>query len=191
MFSSDFLGALYASAVPLVMTLNFFLIGCGAIVDEDTVNSAARNGERSELLRGPLLYGIVFVLCTLFFWKQSRGIISLFILCFGDGFAEIFGRMFGSTNKLFWCQQKSLAGLLGFILSSVLFTCLFLHHFGDVVVDRSVDSEWVSHRSTFARVVCVATVSGLVETLPIAEIDNFTIFIAGVASDIFICSVLR
>ena len=34
----------------------------------------SRSGDRRELLRGPLVYGIIFILSTLFYWRQLTGV---------------------------------------------------------------------------------------------------------------------
>ncbi|KAE8038718.1 hypothetical protein FH972_011197 [Carpinus fangiana] len=93
-----------------------------------------------ELLRGPLYYVLVLILCALVFWRESPvGVISLAMMCGGDGIADIIGRRFGSS-KLPYNQQKSWAGsismfVFGFLISigmlyyySVLFEFWFLAH---------------------------------------------------------------
>jgi len=183
-FTSSLEGSQFAAAVPAVMTLKFFLIGVGAIKDQDTVNSACRSGNKSELLRGPLLYGIIFVVSTILYWKRMRAVICLFILCFGDGFAEICGRNYGLRNKLLWCKEKSAAGLIGFIVFSTLFTVLFIRQFGSLVL--LPNETYGSDCLLIVRVLFVSVVAGIIETLPIAEIDNVTIVVSAILSDQFI-----
>lgn len=181
LFTNTVEGSHFAAAVPAVMTLKFFLIGAGYLKDPDTVNSACRSGKREELLKGPLLYGIIFILSTVMYWKQLRGVLCLFVLCFGDGFAEICGRSFGRDNKIPWCKDKSFAGTLGFIGVSTLFTVLFIRHFGHSVL---LSSETVgSGCFLLSRVLFVSVVAGVVETLPIPEVDNVTIFVGAILAD--------
>lgn len=172
-------GSLYAAAVPLFMTLKFLLIGLGILKDEDAVKSMCRQGDRIELLRGPLLYGIVFVLATACFWKQTRAVICFFSLCFGDGFAEIFGRRFGNSNKLFWSKEKSWAGMFGFVLAATTTTIIFLSLYPQVVND-------LPKGSILGRVLLVNLVASLVESLPVVEIDNITVFFAAFGADMYI-----
>lgn len=180
-FTNTVEGSQFAAAVPAVMTLKFFLIGAGVISDPDTVKSACRSGNKEELLRGPLLYGIIFVASTLFYWKQLRGVMCLFVLCFGDGFAEIVGRRFGRNNKIPWCKEKSFAGTFGFIGCSTLFTVLFIHRFGHSVL---LPSETVgSNCFLISRVLFVSVLAGLAETLPIPEVDNIVIFVSAILAD--------
>lgn len=76
----------WAAALPALITLRFLLIGLGVVRDPDTVRSMARWGGARELLKGPLLYGLVFVTSTIAFWRaHPAGITSLVLLCAGDG----------------------------------------------------------------------------------------------------------
>jgi hypothetical protein len=75
-----------------------------------------------ELLGGPLYYVMVLVLCTVLFWRDSPvSVVSLAMMCAGDGIADIVGRRFGS-KKLPYNSEKSWAGsitmfLFGFVVS--------------------------------------------------------------------------
>ena len=113
-----------AALVPALITLQFALIGLGVLKDEDAVQAMSRSGNRRELLYGPLQYGVVFVLATLLFWVKSPvGIVTLMILCGGDGLADVIGRRFGRA-RLPVNPNKSWAGsaamlLVGFALAMV------------------------------------------------------------------------
>jgi phytol kinase len=96
--------------VPFVITMQFALIGLGVIKDEASVKAMSRTGDPKEILRGPLYYGIMFVVLTLVYWKDSPiGIIALMMMCGGDGIADIIGRKFASA-KLPWGRDKSISG---------------------------------------------------------------------------------
>ena len=60
-----------AALVPLTITIQFILVGLGVIRDESAVQSMSRTGDRREILRGPLYYGVIFVIITLVFWKYT------------------------------------------------------------------------------------------------------------------------
>jgi phytol kinase len=60
-----------AALVPLVITAQFVLVGTGIIKDDAAVKAMSRTGDRREILRGPLFYGIAFVAITLIYWKDS------------------------------------------------------------------------------------------------------------------------
>src|SRR6187397_1378177 len=78
-----------AALVPLLITVQFALVGLGIMKDEAAVKAMSRTGDRREILRGPLFYGIMFVIITLFYWKDSLiGIPALMMLCGGDGIAD-------------------------------------------------------------------------------------------------------
>lgn len=181
LFGDSRVDSFWAAAVPLAMTAKFFLVGTGYIDDPDTVNSGCRSGDRRELLRGPLLYGLVFIASTILYWKRTRGVISLFALCFGDGFAEIFGRLFGSNNRLPWCSEKSLAGSCGFVMLSYCCTRFFLAIFAERVLLHSENS--LNDSSGSCRLLFVSVICACVESLPLTDIDNATIFLAGIAAD--------
>jgi len=115
-----------AALVPLAITIQFILVGFGVIKDEASVRAMSRTGERKEILRGPLFYGIIFVLVTVLYWRENPiGITALMILCGGDGFADIFGRRFGKT-KLAWNQRKSWIGSLAMFLGGWILALVIL-----------------------------------------------------------------
>lgn len=74
-----------AALVPFAITLQFALVGMGVIKDEAAVQAMSRTGDRREILRGPLYYGIVFVLMTLVYWKDApTGIVPACRDCCSD-----------------------------------------------------------------------------------------------------------
>src|SRR4030067_2594195 len=129
LFNDDPINKFLAALVPLAFTLQFFLIGIGVIKDEASVKAMSRSGDRREILRGPLYYGIIFVLLTIFFWKSSPiGIVGLMLMCGGDGLADIFGRKWG-TAKIPWNRGKSLIGSLGMLLGGWVLSVIILWSF--------------------------------------------------------------
>src|SRR3972149_3564168 len=60
-----------AALVPLAITLQFILVGIGVVRDPAAVQAMPRSGDRREILRGPLYYGIVFVALTTLYWYDS------------------------------------------------------------------------------------------------------------------------
>ena len=110
-----------AALVPAMITVQFALVGFGIIKDEGSVKGMSRSGDPREILRGPLYYGIVFVLVTLLYWRQTPiGITALMLMCGGDGLAEIFGRTWGKTN-LPWAKSKTWIGSLGMFIGGWVF----------------------------------------------------------------------
>ncbi len=163
-----------AALVPGGITLQFLLVGLGILRDEGSVQSMTRHGDRREILRGPLLYGIVFVILTLIYWRESPiGIVALMVLCGGDGLADIIGRRFG-TQKLPWNKEKSWIGSLGMLLGSWFFAMAIMAFF----IAQGFFS--FSLIEIILPVTLIALVSTLVESLPVHDVDNLTISLAAV-----------
>src|SRR5512146_1195274 len=115
-----------AALVPLAITLQFVLVGTGIIKDPAAVKAMSRTGDRKEILKGPLFYGIAFVLLTVVFWKSSPlGIVALMMMCGGDGLADIVGQKLGAA-RLPGSEKKSWAGSLAVFLGGWIFTVVVL-----------------------------------------------------------------
>ncbi len=158
-----------AALVPLVITLQFMLVGLGAIKDDAAVKAMTRTGDPREILRGPLFYGIVFVAMTLIYWKDSPiGITALMMMCGGDGIADIVGQRVKSP-RLGWSPEKSVAGSIsvfvgGWLLTLLLFGIyIWFGAFSGPVTRFLLPVTWV------------ALGAMLVESLPFKDIDNITI----------------
>jgi len=161
-----------AALVPMVIAAQFALVGTGMIKDEAAVKAMSRTGDRREILRGPLFYGIMFVGMTLLYWKDSLiGIPALMMMCGGDGIADIVGRRVRSP-KLPWSREKSLAGSLGVLAGGWLLTMLIfaiyvgMGTFSGPVTRFLLPLTWIALGAT------------LVESLPFKDIDNLTITMA-------------
>ena len=158
-----------AALVPLLITVQFALVGLGVIQDEAAVKAMSRTGDRREILRGPLFYGIMFVVITLFYWKDSLiGIPALMMLCGGDGIADIVGRRVKSP-KLPWSPQKSVAGSLsvfagGWLMTIFVFAIyVWFGAFSGPMTRFLVPVTWIALGAT------------LVESLSFKDIDNVTV----------------
>ena len=163
-----------AALVPLVITTQFALVGTGIIKDDAAVKAMSRTGDRGEILRGPLFYGIVFIAVTLIYWKDSLiGIPALMMMCGGDGIADIIGRRVKSP-KLPWSHEKSVAGSLsvfagGWLLSILIFAIyVWSGAFSGPITRFLLPVTWI------------ALGAMIVESLPFKDIDNFTISLASV-----------
>lgn len=152
--------------MPLTLTVKFAAIGLGLLKDERAVATMSRSGDCRELLRGPLLYGIVFVAATVLAFRELVAAVALISLCFGDAAAEIVGRRYGSTAKLPWSPRKSYAGSAGFVLVSsaamIAFAVLFV--------------QWGFATDVPLQPILLASAVGaLVESLPMLEVDNILV----------------
>jgi phytol kinase len=158
-----------AALVPVAITSQFVLVGTGIIKDPAAVLAMSRSGDRREILKGPLYYGLVFVVLTLVYWKDSPiGIVALMIMCGGDGLADVAGRRWGA-RKLPWNTRKSWIGSLGmllggWILAAVIFSIFtFSGTFSGPV--------WKS----LPALIVIVIACTIIETLPVNEIDNLTV----------------
>jgi phytol kinase len=158
-----------AALVPFAITAQFTLVGFGLVQDQAAVQAMSRSGDRREILRGPLYYGIMFILMTILFWKDSpAGITALMIMCGGDGIADLVGRRFNS-KRLFYNPQKTMAGSVsvfigGWVLSTIILTVfvragIFEGSVCDFILPLTI----------------ISLVSMLVESLPFRDLDNLTV----------------
>ncbi len=169
-----------AALVPLMIVLQFALVGLGVIKDEAAVQAMSRTGNPREILRGPLYYGIAFVILTIVFWKNSPiGMTSLMLMCGGDGLADIVGRRVNSL-KLPWGGEKSLAGSLSFLVGGWLMSAFILFIYVSVGVFST------SFSNDLIPLTIVAVVGTLVESLPLKDVDNITVTIATVLVGLFV-----
>ena len=174
-------GARYlAVIVPLASTLQFALAGLGLIRDKQSVQSMSRTGYKEELLKGPLFYGLAFIVITLIYWKTSPiGMTALMILCGGDGLADIFGKKFGK-RKVFWSKEKtwfgSLAMLFGGFTLSLAITALF---------DYSGVYN-IQFAMFIPKLIIISLVSTLIESMSKSDLDNITVPIAAVLIGILV-----
>src|SRR5512139_2109537 len=143
-----------AALVPLLITVQFALVGTGILKDEASVKAMSRTGDRREILRGPLFYGIAFVAITLIYWKDSLiGTPALMMMCGGDGIADIVGRRVKSP-KLPWSPEKSVAGTLSVFLGGWLLTLfvfavyVWVGVFGGPVASFLIPVTWIALGAT-------------------------------------------
>jgi phytol kinase len=169
MFKDVFVSRWLAALVPLLITVQFALVGTGLMKDEAAVTAMSRTGDPREILRGPLFYGLVFVAVTLIYWKDSLiGIPALMMMCGGDGIADIVGRRIRSP-KLPWSPEKSLAGSLsvflgGWLLTVVIFAVyVWFGAFSGPLTRFLLPVTWIAVGAT------------LVESLPFKDVDNITL----------------
>jgi phytol kinase len=174
LFNENPINKYLAALVPLAFTLQFFLIGIGVIKDEASVKAMSRSGDRREVLRGPLYYGIIFVLLTIIYWKNSPiGIIALMLMCGGDGLADIFGRKWG-TRKVLWNSSKSWIGSLGMLLGGWGLSICIIWIFTSMGIFSNPIQFYLLPISI------IAIVATIVESLPLKDIDNITVTISAV-----------
>jgi len=169
MFPDQPISRYLAALVPLLITVQFILVGTGIMKDDAAVQAMTRTGNPREILRGPLFYGIMFVVLTVVYWKDSPiGITALMMMCGGDGIADIVGRRVKSP-KLFWSPEKSVVGSLSVFGGGALLTALILFVYVSVGVFASPFNIYL------LPIVWIALGGMLIESLPFKDIDNITL----------------
>ncbi len=163
-----------AALVPGAITVQFALVGLGILKDPAAVVAMSRTGDRNEILKGPLFYGIAFVVLTLVFWKDTPvGMVALMMMCGGDGLADLIGKRLKSP-RLPWSPKKTLAGSLAVFLGGVGFTLLILlAHLSGGTFPGGLGDYLVA-------VLVIGFAATLVESLPMPDVDNLTV--TGVAA---------
>lgn len=159
----------FAAVVPFLITLQFLLVGLGVIKDQAAIDAMSRTGNPREILKGPLFYGIAFVILTIVFWKDDpTGIIALMMLCGGDGLAEVAGNRFGK-KKLFWSKKKTWPGSTAMLAGGVLLSLGVLSIFILAgVFDHTI---WYYTPS----IIVIGLVATIFESLPFEDYDNIVI----------------
>ncbi|XP_040991465.1 probable phytol kinase 1, chloroplastic [Juglans microcarpa x Juglans regia] len=176
-FSTSTEARYFASFVPLVNCLRLVVHGFSLASDEKLIKSVTREGKPEELLRGPLYYVLVLIVCVLVFWRESPvGLISLAMMCGGDGVADIIGRRFGSM-KLPYNQQKSWAGSIS------MFGCGFLISIGMLYYYSVLGYFQLDWGTTVQKVALVSLVATVVESLSTTDVvdDNISVPLASMA----------
>jgi len=168
-FTHDSYVRFLAALVPLLITIQFALVGFGVVKDEPAVQAMSRTGDPREILRGPVYYGLVFIILTIVFWMDTPvGIIALALLCGGDGLAEILGRKWGYT-KLFWNQGKSWLGSAGFFLGGLILSL------GILAVYQAVDVFPGFIGMHLLSIIIITFAATLVESVSPHDWDNLTV----------------
>lgn len=169
-----------AAVIPFLISIQFFLIGIGVLKDEASVDAMSRTGDPKEILKGPLFYGLVFVILTVFFWRLSPiGIIALMILCGGDGFADIIGRRIPSF-ALRWSPGKSFAGSVSMFLGGLVFSSLLIFIF---INAGYLNIEFLN---SIPKLIIINLVATVVESFPLQDWDNITVPLAVVIAGYFL-----
>lgn len=164
-----------AGLIPFGITAQFALVGLGIIKDQAAVDAMSRTGDRREILRGPLYYGIVFVVLTIVYWRDSLiGIVALMLMCGGDALADILGRRVQSSGKLPWSKRKSWLGSFGMLLGGWVFAIVV------AVIYLAAGHFSGPFGGYLLRITIIAFIGTLIESLPFQDIDNITVTVAAV-----------
>ncbi|KAL8145929.1 hypothetical protein AgCh_003891 [Apium graveolens] len=161
----------FASIVPLVNLSRLVVNGLSFAQDEGLIKSVTREGKPEELLKGPLFYVLILIICAVAFWRESPvGVVSLAMMCGGDGIADIMGRRFG-TLKIPYNKQKSWAGSISMFVFGFLMSIGMLYYFSAL---GYFQLDWIW---TIERVAFISLLATAVESLPAAWMvdDNLSV----------------
>jgi farnesol kinase len=167
--------AKYMAAFAIVANgLRMIGLGLGLLKNDALVKAISREGDKRELLKGPLYYAISITVATVCFWRNSPvGAAAVANLCAGDGFADIMGRNYG-IEKLPYNHSKSYIGSLAFFAAASLASMgctLYFASFG------YFEATWQTYLTTIAVSLCAA----IVESLPLPIDDNLTVTFIAIA----------
>jgi phytol kinase len=169
-----------AALVPLMIVVQFALVGLGIMKDDAAVQAMSRTGNAREILRGPLFYGIAFVALTLVFWKTSPiGITALMMMCGGDGLADVVGRRIPSP-KLQWSPEKSVAGFLSVFVGGWVMTAVILFIYVSLGIFSGPFTRYL------LPITLVAMAGTVIESLPHKDVDNITVTLISVVVGWFV-----
>lgn len=159
-----------AALLPGAITLVFAAIGAALLPsDLGLVRVMSRSGtDASEILRGPLIYGVAHVVLTLACWTDGpAGVLAVAMLCGGDGFAEVCGRRWGrATGTVPWAarRRKTVAGSLGFVVAGFVLA--------NALLAAAALPAWTGGARDQLKLLGVCAVAAAVETVPVHDIDN-------------------
>lgn len=168
LFPDKVISRYLAASVPFLIVIQVLIVGLGYLKDYTSVQAMARTGEKRELLKGPLFYGIVFVIVTLFFWKTIAAVIALMILCVGDGTADLIGSRVKSAI-LPWAKRKTIIGSVSMLLLGSIFAVLFT-----LLVINPLPSGLEIVRLILITLL-ITFIAALVESITPSDYDNLTV----------------
>ncbi|CAF0768966.1 unnamed protein product [Rotaria sordida] len=136
------------------------------------VGTITRNNRPSELLRGPLFFNIVTIICGTLLYKTILGSIIMGILTWGDGLAAVIGARSGSRRKIY--GNKTLDGSLTVFLVGIIAAITYTFIL-------------VGFQSVHVFKICVISfVTAVIETISPSDFDNLTIPLAIIVSYYFL-----
>eukprot|EP00891_Asterochloris_glomerata_P003869 jgi/Astpho2/3869/Aster-04380 len=166
----------WAALTPALNMARLLLAGTGVTDDAGTVRAVTREGDRKELLRGPLYYCIILIGITLGFWRHHpAGFAAIALMCGGDGLADIAGRRFGRA-KLPWNRNKSWVGSLAMFAGGWVMAYLMLALFA------SLGFFMITVRAAIVAITSMCLASTVVESLPVNQWldDNLSVPVAAI-----------
>jgi dolichol kinase len=125
------------------------------------VSTITRNHRGSELLRGPLFFNFVMIICGSVLYKTTLGSIIMGILTWGDGLAAVIGVRYGTQRKIY--GSKTLDGLLAMFFTGIIASIVY--------ISLLVDFQAVH----LFKIIVISFITAIIETLTPSDFDNLTI----------------
>lgn len=112
-----------------IWTILLLIKGFTAKPDDQAVKTMTRNGDRKELLRGPLYFTIVMNFLGTFFYSTPFALTAMGFLTWGDGIAPVIGTRFGKHSYTI-LSKKTFEGSIAFLVFGFLGAYFFNLLFG-------------------------------------------------------------
>ena len=135
--------------------------GLFASDEDEAVKTMTRNGDKAELLKGPLYFVIVATICGTLFYKTFPGIMAIATLGWGDGIAPIVGSRYGRL-KYEVLSNKSVEGSLSMLIAAFAGSTFFVW----LIIPTELN---------ILRIFLLCVVATVVEACSPKEIDNILI----------------
>jgi dolichol kinase len=145
--------ALMAGVVGYTIMEQLRLSGVRVPVVSVLTNMASRSRDRGRFVLGPVTLGIGALLALLLF-PSPVAFIGVYALAFGDGFAALVGKLFGTIRPAF-LFGKSLEGSMA-CFAAVFFSAYLVSH-------------------SYAVALVAAFTATAVEALPLEDYDNIAL----------------
>ena len=126
---NEYLNKFCAMSIVGLICVSMFIcyIAPPSFMTKFLLETMSREGKIKELMEGPFLYGLIIVVLTIIYWNETpHGILSILILCLGDGMAEMIG-MHGKHYLKAPFGRKTIEGCVSFIVFSLI-TCLIYEY---------------------------------------------------------------
>ena len=163
-YSSRFYAVLFPASVSFFLFISY--ITPPSFLSKFLLETMSREGKLKELIEGPFIYGIVISIITIFFWNETpHGILSILILCLGDGMADVIGSRGTHVLKAPF-GRKTIEGCVSFIVFSFVGCLIYEYIFFNTI--------W------FIQTFIVVIVGCIVEFVSPSLLDNMLIVIASV-----------
>nr|BAN41720.1 hypothetical protein, conserved [Entamoeba invadens] len=161
----------------LIYVVVFLVFGLGLFqgkICDFLVATVCRNGDYKEMLYGPLNYCVTVSLLSLVFWRNyPPSVIGCGLLLWGDGMAEIIGKMIGRTEVMNpWGKKKTIEGAIAVMVCGAV---------GSMVMCKMIFGEYYT-------LYCLifGFVGALVEFYSYPNYDNVFIPLSSVAMGYFL-----